>query len=309
MPSDRPALRVLLAGKHELAHAIFHALTQDRRVVVAAVTSVSESVDSERPGLTTALRETGREALNAGHRHADLRDTVALFRPDVLLSAGFDKIVRADTLGAVGWPLNVHFALLPRHRGSYSIPWAILEDDEEIGVTLHRMGTGIDDGPIVDQRAFPNDRTASARELYDRAVWIGTSLAVDAIARLAEGGALPQRVQDASQATYHPPNYPHAYRAPWAESVRYVANYLRASHFPPYSPAHSMAGEIRVEIEWPVRVRDGAPGVPPGTIFVQEGLTWIAARDGAVSPERVRVNGATLTFTDAARSLGDVVLR
>lgn len=309
MPSDQPALRVLLAGKHELAKGIFDALRRDPRVVLGVVTSASESPDMGRPGLASALRDTGMPPLNVAYGHADLHQVVRRFRPDVFLSAGFDKIIRAVILEAVRWPLNVHFALLPRHRGSYSIPWAILEDDDLVGVTLHRMGTGIDDGPIVEQRAFPNDRAASARELYDSAVTLGVALATTAISRLAEGDDLPERAQDGSNATYHPPEYPRAFRVPWAEPVRYVANYLRASHFPPYASAHSLAGSIPVELEWPASVGASALGLPPGTLFVREDGPWIAARDGAISPEHVRVNGARMSFREAAARLGNVVLR
>src|SRR5690606_22857566 len=51
--------------------------------------------------------------------------------------------------------VNAHAGDLPRYRGNACPNWAILAGEERIHVTLHRMGDGIDDGPILLQRSMP----------------------------------------------------------------------------------------------------------------------------------------------------------
>jgi len=74
---------------------------------------------------------------------------------DLLFSFQYEKIIKEDVLkfpdhGCV----NIHFSLLPRNRGMYTIAWTLLEGDEEAGVTMHYMDEGIDTGDIISQSSF-----------------------------------------------------------------------------------------------------------------------------------------------------------
>lgn len=51
--------------------------------------------------------------------------------------------------------INLHHALLPRHRGRNGEAWAIFEGDQEAGITWHRVTPGVDDGDIVIQKQTP----------------------------------------------------------------------------------------------------------------------------------------------------------
>lgn len=48
--------------------------------------------------------------------------------------------------------VNLHYSLLPRHRGVYPVNWAIQSGDSETGVTFHFVDDGIDTGPIIVQK-------------------------------------------------------------------------------------------------------------------------------------------------------------
>jgi methionyl-tRNA formyltransferase len=70
---------------------------------------------------------------------------------DLLLNAGTPRILKAPILGAptIG-VLNAHPGLLPRFRGCTAVEWALYLD-EPVGVTVHLMTEGIDEGPILAQ--------------------------------------------------------------------------------------------------------------------------------------------------------------
>ena len=85
---------------------------------------------------------------------------------DLLVSLQHADVIRMADLGGAR-ALNLHFSPLPRHRGSLSCYWPIVERDAEAGVTLHEFTAEVDAGPIVATRSFPLPRFTTAGELFD----------------------------------------------------------------------------------------------------------------------------------------------
>jgi methionyl-tRNA formyltransferase len=79
---------------------------------------------------------------------ASLRSVLAL-APDLVVLADYGQLVPAPLLDVPHGALNLHPSLLPRHRGASPIPATILAGDRETGVTLMRMDTGLDSGPVL----------------------------------------------------------------------------------------------------------------------------------------------------------------
>ena len=129
---------------------------------------------------------------------------LAAWKPDLIVVAAFGQILRPKVLdlpphGCV----NVHGSLLPRHRGAAPIPAAILSGDTEAGVTIMRMATGVDTGPMLAKCATPiasDDTTAS---LTERLAHIGAALLIDTLPAYLAGVLVPEP-QDEAQATYAP---------------------------------------------------------------------------------------------------------
>jgi methionyl-tRNA formyltransferase len=99
--------------------------------------------------------------------------------------------------------LNVHPSLLPAGRGPEPIFWTLRRGERASGVTVHRMDTGLDTGPIVAQmvRDIPDGIRAPALEAALMAE--GGRLLVDALPRLA-AGTLEPRPQPDHGASYAP---------------------------------------------------------------------------------------------------------
>jgi methionyl-tRNA formyltransferase len=133
---------------------------------------LSEHPDVELVGVVTAPpRAAGRGGrttvtpIHEAARHLEvrpiltptrLRDAAALdeilaLQPDLVVLADYGQIVPAALLELPHGALNLHPSLLPRHRGATPIPAAILAGDAETGVTLMRMDSGLDTGPIIAQ--------------------------------------------------------------------------------------------------------------------------------------------------------------
>src|ERR1700758_102673 len=76
--------------------------------------------------------------------------------PDLLVVAAYGRILPDPVLAAARiMPINVHASLLPRHRGASPVEGAILAGDRESGVTIMRVTSKMDAGPILLARAIP----------------------------------------------------------------------------------------------------------------------------------------------------------
>jgi methionyl-tRNA formyltransferase len=134
------------------------------------------------------------------HARAELEELA----PDVIAVVAYGHIFRRwllelPRLGCI----NVHFSLLPRHRGVAPVTWAILEGDAETGVTTMRMDRGVDTGAalLTERTAIrPDDTTAS---LTDRLAELGAPLLVRTLEGVA-AGTVPDAPQPDKGATYAP---------------------------------------------------------------------------------------------------------
>ena len=108
---------------------------------------------SGKRSLATLCRET-RIPLAA---FDDINDPASIAQlqgagAETVLMFHFDQIVSAAFIAAFdGAVVNVHPALLPRHRGAAPTIHALIDDAPAFGVTLHRVSAAIDDGPILAQ--------------------------------------------------------------------------------------------------------------------------------------------------------------
>jgi methionyl-tRNA formyltransferase len=82
--------------------------------------------------------------------------SVRCLKPDLVLVNSYSMIIREEVLSAsrLGG-INLHAGLLPRNRGCNPTQWAIINKQFVTGVTMHEMDSGIDTGPIIDQKKIP----------------------------------------------------------------------------------------------------------------------------------------------------------
>ena len=136
-------------------------------------------------------------------RRDGMEDLKAL-APDLCVTAAFGQILSQEILDIPPMGnINVHASLLPRHRGSAPINWAILQGDKEAGVTTMMMDKGIDTGDMLLKSATPIQSGETAGELTLRLSQLGADLLLETLHAL-ENGTLTRIPQDESQMTYDP---------------------------------------------------------------------------------------------------------
>ncbi len=130
-------------------------------------------------------------------------DRIRTWRPDVAAVVAYGQFFGASLLKLPLFGcINCHFSLLPKYRGASPVVAALAAGEKLTGVTVMRMGLGMDDGPILLQSYEPIYSDVTGGELMDDlAVTGGVTLAKALV--LMNRNALPQEVpQLAEEATY-----------------------------------------------------------------------------------------------------------
>ena len=77
-------------------------------------------------------------------------DVIKELNPDLIVVVAYGKILPKDILDYPKYGcINVHASLLPKYRGAAPIQWAVLNGDEETGVTIMQMNEGLDTGDLL----------------------------------------------------------------------------------------------------------------------------------------------------------------
>jgi phosphoribosylglycinamide formyltransferase 1 len=161
----------------------------------AAVVAVGADRDAieglaraERAGIPTFVHRVKdfetREAWDAA-----LTASVASYRPGLVVSAGFMKLVGDSFLASYGGRfVNTHPALSPSFPGMHGPADALAYGVKVTGCTLFVVDEGVDTGPIVAQRAVTVADDDTVESLHERIKTEERAMLVDAVGRMAREG-------------------------------------------------------------------------------------------------------------------------
>ena len=111
------------------------------------------------------------------------------YKPDLIVAAGFIKLVGADFLGEFGGRMiNTHPALLPSFPGMHSVRDALAHGVKVTGCSVILVDAGVDSGPILAQQAVPVLDEDDEDSLHERIKVAERSLVVDTIGRMVRNG-------------------------------------------------------------------------------------------------------------------------
>lgn len=121
---------------------------------------------------------------------------------DLGICVAYGKIFPEELINAFrGGVLNVHYSLLPRHRGATPLEAALLAGDQMTGVTIQKMVKALDAGDIVAQTEIPVEVSDTARELRPKLINLGATLLTKTLPGYIAGEISPV-AQDHSLATH-----------------------------------------------------------------------------------------------------------
>jgi methionyl-tRNA formyltransferase len=153
---------------------------------------------------------------------------LASLRPDVSVCVSYLQILRRPLLDlAPLGVINVHPGKLPAYRGRHAISWAIINGEDEIGVTAHFMDAGVDTGDVIRQKTIPIGWTDTYGDVLGRLSVVIPDLVTE-VMELAATGRITRQVQAPEMARYFCSRREGDEWIVWTDSSQAIHNKIRA---------------------------------------------------------------------------------
>lgn len=167
---------------------------------------------------------------------------------DVLISVNYLFLIEEDLISLPRIiAFNIHGSLLPKYRGRTPHVWAIINNEEETGISAHIIDKGCDTGDIIEQVKIPINYFDTGADILKKFTKEYIPL-IDKVISKLESGKLKIFPQDESKATYFGKRSPSDGQINWNWQKERIRNWVRAQSYP-YPGAFSCINRKKVTID------------------------------------------------------------
>jgi methionyl-tRNA formyltransferase len=207
-------------------------------------------------------------------------ETLKSLNPDLVVVAAFGQILPQAVLDVAKLGnINVHSSLLPKYRGAAPINWAILNGEEETGVTIMNVVLALDAGDIISQVKTPIEPDETVETLHDRLAQLGAQLLGETIPHIADGTAT-YTPQEESQSNYAPMLSRELSPIDWNRSAKEIHNQVRG--LIPWPATSATLGDTQFKIYTVEETGDTTQKAPGTVVATDKTGILMACGDGKV---------------------------
>lgn len=208
--------------------------------------------------------------------------------PDLGVVVAYGHILRPEILAVPPrGMINVHASLLPRYRGAAPVQHAILRAENETGISIMQMETGLDSGPVLHRVVTQIDPEETAGALAERLAELGAAALIEALS-LISGGLARAQPQDNARATYAPKIDRDMARLVWQRDASTLVRQVRA-----FDPAPGAWTTLNGYVLKLFGAREVAGTGEPGVVLAAGDRLVVAAARGAIAVNEVQPAGKT----------------
>tara|TARA_B100000780_G_scaffold166311_1_gene116381 strand:- start:181 stop:1110 length:930 start_codon:yes stop_codon:yes gene_type:complete len=164
-------------------------------------------------------------------------DDIKELKPDIIISAYYRKIFPKELINIAKLGIvNIHPSLLPNYRGPVPTAWAILNGENEFGITIHQVDSGIDTGDILVQKKYNISEKETGYDLYLRAMDLGAKLFIENFDDIVSGIIKP-KIQQSGGSYFG--KLKNRLLLNWKDSGKNIMNQVRV-RAKPYNPIETI---------------------------------------------------------------------
>lgn len=289
-------MRILFMGTPAFAVPSLKALIEAGHQVCGVFSQPDKPVGRHQNSLKpTPVKEVALAHDVPVYQPAKLRDgtvleTIKALEPELIVVVAYGRFLPDDILEyPVHGCINVHSSLLPKYRGAAPINWAVLNGDDETGVTIQAMATEMDAGDIIDQVHTPIAPDETVQAVHDRLALLGAELLKSAIAQI-EAGTARRTPQDPSGATMAPMLSRALSPMDYQHTARELHNQVRG--LIPWPAAVTELGGIRCKV-FSTAVLEVPTDAEPGVVLAagKDGICLACGKGTVLRIEEIQPDG------------------
>ena len=195
-------------------------------------------------------------------------EALAAYKPDVIVVIAYGKIIPESILNLAPFGcINVHASLLPAYRGAAPIQWAVLNGEEKSGVTIMKVGEGLDTGDIYAQEELYLTPEETAETLFDRLAALGASLLVKTLPEIAAGELAPVPQPEESPTDYARMIVKSDGLIDWTRPAEELERHVRGMNSWPCAFTYLKGKTFKI---WESEVELKESGFAPGTVITED---------------------------------------
>ncbi len=244
-------LRIIFMGTPDFAVPSLDVLVQNGYEVVAVITSTDKLGGRGRNQVLES--PVKKYAVSKG---IPVLQPVNLKAPAFLeelksYQANLQIVVAFRMLPVVVWDMpaigtfNLHGSLLPKYRGAAPINWAVINGDQETGVTTFFLQHEIDTGNVLFQEKMPIGPDETAGELHDRMMALGAEVVLKTVQHI-EAGDIQVSPQNETLVSHAPKIFHETCKIDFSQPLHYIHNFVRG--LSPYPAAWTLLDELECKI-------------------------------------------------------------
>jgi methionyl-tRNA formyltransferase len=283
-------MKVAVMGQAAFGAAVLERLKADAIDVVAV--SAPKPAEGARPdalwqaAVDAAIPAIDTKSLKTDDGMAAWRDAGA----DLAVMAFVTEILPNELFAMpTHGTIQYHPSLLPLHRGSSAINWAIINGRRETGLTIFWPDEGIDTGPILLQKTCPIGPGDTVGSVYFNHLFpMGVEAIAESVQLIASGKA-PRIEQDHARSTYEPPCGDKHAAIRWYEPADRVYALIRGCN--PQPGAYTPFNGSTLRIFDCTLTGSEEPGMPGRVLRVEDDGVFVRLNGGVLRLERVAPEG------------------
>ncbi|MBO4855708.1 methionyl-tRNA formyltransferase [Candidatus Saccharibacteria bacterium] len=198
--------KIIFFGNEQLAQGIkaktpiFDTLLADEHYEICAL--VLPKAHVRKPFPITIQAQKHHIKIRQVQKGAELLPIIEEFKPEIGVLAAFGKLVPEAAINAIPCGiLNIHPSLLPKYRGTTPIETALLNGDDETGVSIMRLAKEMDAGNILAQEKVQITAETTKQSLYEELSALGAKLLLNVMPGTLAKNA-PETAQNDAEATF-----------------------------------------------------------------------------------------------------------
>lgn len=287
-------MRLIFMGTPDFSVPALEALVEAGHEVVAAVTQPDKPKGRGRAVFMTPVKEKAvfyqipvLQPVKA--RDPEFIEKIKQLKPDAIVVVAFGQILTKEFLEIPPYGcINIHASLLPKYRGAAPIQWAVINGEEQSGITTMMMDAGIDTGDMLETETVVLSPEETGGSLYDRLSQIGSRLIVSTLKKLEEG-TLKAVPQPKTGASYAQKITKELGDIDWSLPAVSIERLIRGLN--PWPSAYSMYQGKTIKF-WSAQVVDEEfTGIPGQVVQVGKDFLAVKTGQGTLSIKELQLEG------------------
>lgn len=289
-------MKTVFMGTPDFAVPPLKALVEAGYEVAAVVTQPDKPKGRGKTLMPTPVKE---EALmheipvyqpKRVRNNEEFLETLKEINPDIIIVAAFGQIIPKEILELPKFGcINIHASLLPKYRGAAPIQQAVIDGEKESGVTIMKMGEGLDTGDMISQIVIPLDKEETGGSLFGKLAQAGAELLIKTLPSIEQGTAVAEKQPEESPTPYAAMITKQMGLLDFTKSAETLERLVRGMN--PWPSAYTFVNGKTLKV-WKSSVSQETSDAQPGTVILTDKAgIHVACKEGVLLLTEVQLEG------------------